>query len=438
MLQLLLDESSIQDEILWVLQEASHDFDCISKLSKVQAALHLVESFTTSIEHSAPLRQKLLYLLSTNTLGTPLRLFLGFTPNLQLASTSHDDVHVCPHLYTEQLVALRQKVCNLFLKTALFSQSNSLGLDASLGSALLHKLSAIAQKSNCERYKQAKIYRKRTRVALFEADSTPDLLTGSEQWRERIKHDLAQNAEYQYQTIVRTMGEACQDLERRCGEIERPLREEQTKSKQLHDRLGESGLRIKELESQNHEQSLYLEGLDHEKSELADSVRHLKHEREELSNQVEGLRQALQEASQRTEDVVENSTNRIKQLELVHAAAIAQKEEEMDAEHHSMQEMRVRIRNLETDVASMHERASVTSEEAVRLEITICEQRTALEQANAVIDEKRAERDEQIELVNGLTAQKSDLQNQVNILVFFLDTSLMLPSYKDHRTPAKL
>ncbi|KAL9029679.1 MAG: hypothetical protein Q9196_002103 [Gyalolechia fulgens] len=414
--QLLLDESSIQDQLLWILQQANHEFGSVCILSKVHAALALVESFTTSVEHSTPLRQKLLYLLSTNILGEPLRLFLGLTPHVQLTSLNHDDVDICPYLYDEKLMALRQKVCKLFLKTALLSQSDSLSLDASLGSALLHKMIGFDKSSRCERYNQDNSYRKRTTVALFEASSTPDLRTGAEQWRERIKHGLAQNAEHQYQTIVRTMTETCQDLERRCDEIERPLREEQTKSMQLHDRLGESRLRITELESHNHEQSLYLEGLDHEKTELADSVRHLKNERDDLSNQVEGLRQALHEAAQRIEDVTKNGTNRIKQLELIHAAAIAERDEEMDVERNTLQETRARIQSLETDTARMREEASVTGKEVVHLETHICEQRIALEQANAVLNEKRAECDKQVELANVLKAERSDLQTQIQDL----------------------
>ncbi|KAL8939331.1 MAG: hypothetical protein Q9216_003424 [Gyalolechia sp. 2 TL-2023] len=412
---LLLDELSIQDQLLWILQEASHELNNFSTLFKVQAALVIVESFTASIEHSAPLRQKLLYLLSTNTVGKPLRHFLDVTPNLHLTGINHDYVDVCPHFYTEQLTTLHQKVCLLFLKTALLSESDSVGLDASLGSALLRKMMSTGGKTSCERYKPDMVYRKRTTVALFEASSTPDAHTGSEQWRERIMHDLAQNAEYQYQTIVRTMGDACQDLERRCDEIERPLREEQAKSKQLHDNLGELRLRITELESQNHEQSLYIEGLDHEKSELADSMRYLKGEREDLLNQVKGLRQALQEASQRTEEVAGNSTNRIQQLELIHAAAIAEKEEEFDADRHSMQGMRARIEKLEDDAARMRERASATSEEVVSLETIIREQETALTRTNTVVDEKRTECDKQMGLINRLETEKGDLQNELQV-----------------------
>lgn len=414
---LSLDESSIQDQLLWILHEATHDELSSICTAKMHTALALVETFSSSVEHSAPLRQKLLYLLSTNVLGKPLDLFLSLNPQVQPTKASYDDdVNTCRCCYDAHLIALRRKICILFLNTALLSQSDSLSLDASLGSALLHKVISFDRKSSCERYEEDSIYPKRTRVALFEASSTPNVGTGEEQWRERIKHDLAQTAEHQYQTIVRTMGEACKDLERRCTEIERPLREEQAKSKKLQDQLGESRLRIAELESHNHGQSLYLEGLDHEKSELADSVRHLKNEREDLVGQVEGLRQGIQEATQRMEEIVGNSTKRIKELELVHAATIAEKEEEMDAERHSMQELETKMQNVESDAARMRERIFLNSEEVARLETTVCEQKTALDQANAIICEKRAQYDEQMELFNGLRAERSNLQDQLQEL----------------------
>lgn len=408
----MLDESSIQDQLLWILQQANRELSNVCT-AKINTALALVETFASSVEHSAPLRQKLLYLLSTNVLGEPLKSFLSLNSHIQPTNTSYNDADTCRCFYDGQLTALRQSICILFLNTALLSQSDSLSLDASFGLALLHKVVCFDGKPKCNRYKQDGNSRKHTSIAVFEASSTPNLDTSAKHWRERIKHDLAQSAEHQYQTIVRTMGETCRDLERRCDAIERPLHEEQTKTRQLHDKLGKSRLRITELESRNHDQSLYVEGLDHEKSELLDCVRHLKNERADLLDQVEKLRRAIQEATQRIEDTVGNSTNRIKELELIHAAVIAEKEEEMDAERHSMQEMETKMQNLEAEAAGMRERVLMTSEEVARLETTICKQKTALDQAITIIDEKRSQYDEQMELVNGLKAERRDLQDRV-------------------------
>lgn len=335
------------------------------------------------------------------------------TQTIQIDGLSHEHIDFCPCLHAERLVTLQQKVSTLFLKTALFSQSDSLSLDASLGSALLDKKLALDAIVKCRRHKGGNPGRKSSLVSLFETGGTPDSRAGSEHWRERIKSDLAQSAEHQYQTIARTMGETCQDLERRCNEVERPLREEQARSKQLHDKLEESEARIVELESRNHEQSLYLEGVEYEKSKLAGCVGHLKNEREDLSNQVEGLLRALQEASQKAQSATDSSAQRIKELELIHAAAITEKDEELDTQRQVEQELKVRVNNLETDAATTREKAYMASEEVARLNTTISEQRMGLEEANAIINKKQAECDNQMELAAGLEAEKRDLQGQV-------------------------
>ncbi|KAL8714273.1 MAG: hypothetical protein Q9225_006613 [Loekoesia sp. 1 TL-2023] len=414
--QLLLDESSIQDQLLRILQKANHTLGNVHTLSDVDAALVLVESFATSVEYSAPLRQKLLFLLSANVLAEPLKQFLDLTQAVQLEGLSHDHIDFCPCLYAERLVTLQQKVSILFLKTALFSQSDSLSLDASLGSALIEKKIALDTRNKCGRYMKGNHGQKPSLVGLFEAGGTPDSRAGSEHWRERIKNDLAHSAEHQYQTIVRTMGETCEDLERRCNEVERPLREEQAKSRQLHDKLEESRVRVAELESRNHEQSLYLEGVEHEKSELEGCVKHVKNERESLSDQVEGLLQALHEASHKADFAADSSVQRIKELELIHAATIAEKDEELDTQRQIEQELKIRVENLETDATITRENASAASKEVTRLNTTISEQRTGLEEANAVIDKKQAECDKQMELVAGLEAEKKDLHGQLQEL----------------------
>ncbi|KAL8835143.1 MAG: hypothetical protein Q9170_003448 [Blastenia crenularia] len=419
---LLLDESSIQDQVARILREASQAYGTVRELDGLDTALAIVGSFITSIEYSLLLRQKLLYLLSTNGLAEPLTQFLDSTQGIQPRGNDHDHDSFCPNLYIERLVDLQQKVCILFLKAALCSQQDNLSLDTSLATALLEKKIALNSRISCERLNRGIDSRKPTLVALFEARGTPHANGESQHWRERIKGDLAQNAEHQYQTIVRTMAETCRDLERRCMEVEHPLREEQAKSRQLHDKLEECRVRKTEIESQNHEQSLFLEGIEHEKSELMECVRQLENERDDLSSQVEGLKQALQEASEKAEEATENSTNRTKELELIHAAAMAEKDEELDAQYHSERETKTRMECLTVEIATLKNKVSVTSEEIRRLEAVTSEQGTALERARIVIDQKQAECTEQMELLDGLEAEKKDLQGQLHDLSLICQT----------------
>ncbi|KAL9600634.1 MAG: hypothetical protein Q9219_003067 [cf. Caloplaca sp. 3 TL-2023] len=415
-MMLFLDESSILDLLVRMLQEASRSFGSVQTLSDLDSALVVAELLMVSVENSASLRQRLLYLLSTKTIAELLRQFLDWAQGVPVDDVGHDHTCFCPHQHTERLTTLQQKISALFLKTAIFSQSNISSLDTYLVSALLDKYMAPKTKIVCSRYLEGSDRRKSALVPIFEVGSTPDAYRSSEQWRDRLRSDLSRHAEYQHQMIIQTMGEACRDLERRCTEVERPLREEQAISRKLRGELEKSKIRVTELETLYHEQSLYLEGLEHEKSVLTDHVGHLETEREDLAEQAERLQQALQEASQEAGDAAENSAHRAKELELVHAAAIAERDEELDAQRQSNMLTRARIEALEKDTATMQQRACINNEEIKRLESTMCAQQAALEQANVVIDTKQTELDGQMELADGLTADKGKLEEKAREL----------------------
>lgn len=383
-------------------------------LPEIDSALAVVESFTTAMESSTSLRQNILCSLSTNALAEPLSRFLDLIQGPQLQVALQDHKNICPCVYAERRNSLQQKICTLILKVAIFSHQDAFSLDTSLGSALVDRKVALELKTSaCQSYSKASSSRRSASVPLFEIESTPHSTGGSSQWRERIKRDLAQNTEHQYQTIVRTMGETCQDLERRCNEVERPLREEQAISRQLHKEREASSVRIVELEAHNQEQSLFLEGIEQEKSDLAEHVTSLESERDDLSSQMENLRQEVQAATEKVKHARRCGTDTIKEMELIHAAAIAEKDEDLETQHHCQRELKTKIDSVEASAAELRAKAVTTAQEIAQLEATKWEQRSALDQAKINLDEKQAECNEQMELVDRLKADRNDLQSQV-------------------------
>ncbi|KAL8725365.1 MAG: hypothetical protein Q9181_006445 [Wetmoreana brouardii] len=414
---LSLDEASIQEQLLSLLSVASRDPRSSGTSSEGYVAIVITESLTRSIENSALLRQKILYLLSTDALAAPLRLFLHPNQNASPNDVDHDHTDTCPHFVAEKQTILRQGICTLFLKTSIFAQQDELGLDANTGSALLdlHSRLKVATPS-CQRYTKHGRPASLASISLFQTGSTPEAIAGSAQWRARIKDDLARNAENHYHTIVRTMGQVCEDLERRCSDVERPLRDEQTKSEQLRTALEESRLRIEELRSHSHEQSLIMEGVDNEKTELTAQLRDLEHEREELSNQVIGLRQEISEATRRAEDATESSKIKAKGLELTHAAAIAEQHEALEVHHRKELALMARIEHLEDDATKKRAEEYAVSEELASLKAVVSEQRIALGEAHAIDHEKEGRLNRQQEMIDRLEADKNGLQIEIGHL----------------------
>lgn len=360
------------------------------------------------------MRQKLLCSLSTNALAEHLSRFLHLSKDLERLHDDHR--YICDYALAHRRIKLQRKICTLFLKAALFSQQDAPSLDTSLASALLDKqASQPLNLSTCQKYLKASCSHKAGHVVLFESGSTPDPHAGSSShWRERVKIDLQQNAEHQFQNIVRTMGNTCQDLERRCDEVERPLREAQSKSRQLQDSVDTSKLRIAELEDHNQEQKHFLDGMEQEKSELNEHVKSLDIVREDLLSQVDALRQALDETVQKAKNDAQNSMNKIRELELVHAAALAERDEILETQHRHEREVENRAERLEASAAGMRAEAILTANKVEQLQATASDLHVALDQANFALGEKQAECEERDNLLEHLQDERKGLQSQVS------------------------
>ncbi|KAL8679211.1 MAG: hypothetical protein Q9186_004508 [Xanthomendoza sp. 1 TL-2023] len=384
-LGLLLDESSVQKHLLSLLQASDPGSPNGVAFRETEAALVLVESFTDCIVKSPSLRQKVLYLLSTNTVADPLHRFLNLETE-DLWNKAHDNhKDVCSSAYTRKQILLWQKICSMFLKVAIFSQHDSLSLDPSMASALLDKT--------------------------FSLESTR-FVADVRDW----KSELAQNAEHQYNSIVRTMGDACRDLEIRCHEVEGPLREAQAKSARLRNDLDSSRARVAELTSRNHEQSLILEGIDEEKSELTAHVRDLKSEREELLVVRNSLQDRLDAAIQHAGDTERNRISETRDLELSHAAASAEKDEILEEQKHTELVLKVQIQDLEADAVELRAKASIKEEEVVRLEAVVKEQQILLSNASELASETQNTCSRQQEELNLLETDKHALEKEVKEL----------------------
>ncbi|KAL8854915.1 MAG: hypothetical protein Q9221_000422 [Calogaya cf. arnoldii] len=413
----LLDESAVQECLLSLLQATDGNGRTNASSRDIEAAIVLVESFAVSVTSSASTRHKILYLLSTNALADPLRRFLSLHKNGFFDQSSDGHKDRCPQSYTERQHLLRQKICTMLLKTSFFSRHDALSLDQSTASALLD---TIAGHGNtypaCQSNTNVSHSRTPALVSLFETGSTPCSATESDFWRVRVKNELSQNAEYQYQGIVRTMEDVCQDLERRCKEVEAPLQDEKAKSMKLQAELDESRLRVANLSSHTHEQSLILEGVEGEKSELLARIADLEQEQNELFGRTEDQRQELDKAIEQAEDADRNRSKEIREFELVQAAVVAEKDEILEAQERKNKDSKAREDQLENDVMELRANVSIHQNKIGHLEATISEQQIELRSAHILLDEKQDTLDRLEELLDRSGTDRGNLQTEVTRL----------------------
>ncbi|KAL9587239.1 MAG: hypothetical protein Q9212_000398 [Teloschistes hypoglaucus] len=412
---LSLDERSIQELLLALLDTASHEFgDGKCGLSRINASLVIAASLTKAVEDSASLRTKILYLLSTNALAAPLQKYLDSSRNGRNAGIGDDHSGYCPHLVAERQITLQQRIRTLIFKTSIFAQPHEPSLNTFLALALADEYtSQHLAVTPCRRYSSTSQPRKACSVTFLESGSTPASRADSHKWRDSIGDVLARNAQHQLHTIVQTMGEVCRDLEHRCNEVEKPLRDEEAKSSRLQVALDHSKARVAVLESLNHEQCMITEGIERERFELVARVTELERVQEELSDMLGASRKEIEETTRQAAEAAQKRGDEASEIELIHTAAIAEKEEALEACHRGEEALRAHVQEVLSELAQLRRKESSASEEAQRLEAKVAEHEVALSEAHAASHEKQQQMNQQKHLLDDMQTRNNRLKLEV-------------------------
>ena len=319
----------------------------------------------------------------------------------------------------------------MLIRTCFFSQHDTLSLDSSTASSLLDMIADIERTyRTCQSYAAVSHSHPQALVSLFETGSTPCSSAESDLWRHRLRNELAQNVEYQYEGIIRTIEDVCQDLERRCIEVEAPLRDEKAKSTNLHTELEASRLQVAKLLALTHEQSLILNGIEAEKSELLVRVTDLEHKQNELSGRSEELRQQLANTIQQAEDTDRIRIKEVRDLELVQAAVVAERDDILETQERKDKDLRARNDGLEEEIAELQAKGHVHRDNVRCLEATISEQQTEICSMTTLISEKQNSLARLEDLLDNAKTEKSNLQIEVGFSQCLLRRScLRKPGY---------
>lgn len=405
------DEPTICDIVCNLLELASSEAVPSSEsLVMLENAVVLISGLVIRIEDSAPLRQAILYSLSTNELSESLHRFLR--PKHPLSTTApHVDVESCPHAYHEFELDLHRKICNLFLKTALHSSQDEVGIDTSTATALLDKqmhLSSFSTK--CSFYKPQCLTSTATHVPCQEAKVAPSELLSSRGWRNTIRENMSRATEYQHQSIVRMVEDICQDLELRCEDFERPLRDEQSRSRGLEEKLRASESKFIERECQTQRRLLVLNGLDSERTRLAEAVRQ---QAQDISRTHGLLQQELYQTRQEATHAANTAQEEIKRQQLAHLAMMTGKDEMYEERNSTLVELESRIKRLADELVQMRAQEEDAKSKINTLETLACKKSEALETAMQLAGTRLTEINRLVDLEASFFTERNHLNSKV-------------------------
>ena len=355
-IQVLLEDASIRDilESLLVLA-CDKRHPCRESLTEIGNALRLISAFTERIPTSSKLLEAILQSISSNVVSDMLRQYALQRPMRLGFIHSHSPVGVCPLSYGEAEARLHQSLTIMVLKSALYASQNGGHLDASIMSLLLEKYSfdSLTQPTSVDCTPRRRMDLTTPKISLFEAVSTPHVDSVSFNWRDGLIRELSRDVDCRYEGVVRMVGEICRDLELRCNEAERPLREEQSKSCDLQARLESSEGKKAELEFQalNHQSAL--KALATERDCLANQVEATERRSKELSTSLETIHREFAhtkiEAKRAAQAVIESA----KQQDLAYLATMTGKDDMFDQQSLKLVSTETRVKTLEYELDRM-------------------------------------------------------------------------------------
>ena len=186
-----------------------------------------------------------------------------------------------------------------------------------------------------------------TAVSLFEAAGTPDTKTISHNWRDRLVDQLSRDTALRFNSIVRIMGDVCRDLESRCDEAERPLREERIKTQQVESEFATAVAAIDQLREEAKTASHTRNSLTEENVLLQKQLNAIQEKHSELSAKFRDLEQEAEHSRSETKRIASISAESSRERDLIYVATLRSKDEILQQRTEETLALKARASNLQ-------------------------------------------------------------------------------------------
>ena len=377
--QIYLDEQSVRSHLLALLHMASMEClpssEHLTVLRSAKTSLSVLEAI---VQTSLSLRQKLLVSLAVEEVQGPLSQFINSWISVPYIGQEHIAIGICPRVHTEAVLGLHHSVCELLLKTGFYASGDGITFDPALGLALLTKRSKTTSALSPCKYHDLRIFTSQAPVSLFEAGSTPQVLTTSHDWRERLVNELSRDTKHQYGSIVMMVGEICRDLELRCDEIECPLRAEQAKNKDLMSKLNVSQARLAELECEIVEDKRMVDDLANEKDCFQNNLQASEQREHVQSARLTDLEKEFHALKKDAQDAAKVASETAVQQELIHLASTTEKDELLEEQEVKLIKLTEHMSSLQNDLVQLRSNELYTHKKIRSLEETVSDRDEAI------------------------------------------------------------
>lgn len=186
---------------------------------------------------------------------------------------------------------------------------------------------------------------------LFEAESTPQTASISHGWRDTLKREMSRDANCRSESITRMVGEVFRDMESRCDEAERPLRDEQSRSRGLQEKLENSEATVTELESQLQFRRKDLEAMILKNDDLEEQVKISDARLRDLQTELDQTRQDSDQAKC-------DATVGARDQDLKYLGIMTRKDQDLEEQAQKLASSEARIADQDNEIAQLKAQSS--------------------------------------------------------------------------------
>ena len=410
-IQVQFDEPFVCTQILKLLGLAlSKEALDSNALVILRSAHTLVRNLTETVKVSGKLRKMILYAVRTNETQAPLQLFISVQPSNTSVVNAHGPPKFCHRHCSLGLYQLQQAICILLLTAAIYVSNDEVNMDSVISSALLEKHTMLSTVTPghvaCRSPRQSPVI---PQVALFEAASTPATTAVSRDWKSRLAKVLNRGASRQHEQLIEVVDEVCRDLQSRCDDIERPLREEQSMTGELRDQVQDLNVKYEETENKVQHQVLALDGLKAEKSRLICQLQATEERLQTATEVSNGLQETLEGVRLKAELSEQAAREDERKRELKFFTTLAAQTELDEQRASELASQGLQITSLNHEMNLMRSQAAEQAEEIARLEQAGVKALHDVERAKKLAKSKEAE----LALLN---SNREAMQAEIEIL----------------------
>lgn len=228
-------------------------------------------------------------------------------------------------------------------------------------------------------------------------------------WRPGVAEKLAQNARTSHDTMMKLLGDVCLDLERRCYDVEGPLRSVEAERDQ--HALGAEQLRHQkeELERQLGQSATSVSALQQDLTRLEEHAEGACARAEELSASLDATRQEFQDQRRLSEQTlhVEREAARTRELDLIAMST---------AKDDQLEELQDELRRLQSENELMRQKLDLSSKDKAASSETTASLRSELEEVKGHLASARDMCSQKENEVKRLLTDKEDMRMEMGTM----------------------